>query len=237
MSLAPRFVCPSPSPCPHRHTHASHTQHYYHTPTHEELCDMLDTYPSPLLVEGWERHTRIHMIDSVIAALPAEISNMAPLITDYARPSLRSAFRPVFTQQDDVSVTHSKCAGRPYISRDALWPECADCDKRMAFLVQINLSHVPDMLRGVLGNDDEMLQVFMCPSDDTSCGSSYDPFSAGNCARVVNWQHDARMDQSIPDYDIADFTEYHHRVDTTRGGIWIQTGYMVSHTGTVTTRR
>ena len=110
----------------------------------------------------------------------------------------RSAWLPVVEAKPGLP-TASKFGGIPYLRAGESWPTCQHCGEPMPLFLQLNLTELPEALRGEFG--DGLLQLFYCTNGGASCESECDtffPFTEGKFVRVVLPAADAPP-PAIPD--------------------------------------
>lgn len=90
----------------------------------------------------------------------------------------RPAYRPVTVAGDGPSDC-SKFGGQPYLEPGETWPACGDCGASLTFLLQLNLSSVPEGF-----STKGLLQLFYCTQVDCN-GAGWEAFSPTHCVRIV----------------------------------------------------
>ncbi len=138
---------------------------------------------SHVLDEAWTEqwpYLRQHLTQT----LPAHMHPLLSIIADYARPSPRTCWQPVFAAAADAPATASRASGYPFrgwdVTTGAVLPPllCARpaCRTALVVVYQLNLSELPTQLGAALGAPTRMLQVLTCPIDQRR-----------TLARIVQW--------------------------------------------------
>jgi uncharacterized protein YwqG len=105
----------------------------------------------------------------------------------------RTAWLPRVADEDGV-ITDSKFAGTPYLLADEEWPACDHCGQPMPLFLQLNLSTLPEAVRGEFGSG--LLQLFYCTNTDPFCeaeAESFFPFMPGKLVRVIQPTQEVRQ--------------------------------------------
>jgi len=113
----------------------------------------------------------------------AAMSDETPLSEEIAALE-RTGWVPQTTAEDGAP-TASKFSGTPWLTADAPWPVCPNCEQPMQLFAQINLADVPEPERERLGGEG-LLQLFYCTSYDPLCEvdcEAFFPFADSVVAR------------------------------------------------------
>ena len=96
----------------------------------------------------------------------------------------RPAWVPA-TNGEKAAESNSWFGGAPLVSDSDQWPTCNDCDEPMRFMFQLAGVDLPSEFK--LLDDDKILQVFYCSSDDGNC-ECWEPFSGTHRIRCFTEQ-------------------------------------------------
>lgn len=95
----------------------------------------------------------------------------------------RTAYIPITEEREKQFSTLSKIGGLPYLRHAADWPECPNCQRKMALFLQLNSEQLP------IKNHDGILQLFYCINQEKECEielEAFFPFSKAVVTRMVS---------------------------------------------------
>lgn len=114
----------------------------------------------------------------------ASLADLADMDTDalYERlkPWLGNTHLATVVEGERVGPV-TKLGGRPWLLADETWPTCKNCGERMALIIQLDGSSLPDRAIGGSG----LIQAFLCLRDEPGC-KTWEPFASGVLARRIS---------------------------------------------------
>ena len=94
----------------------------------------------------------------------------------------------------DCGLLESKFGGKPFMCESDEWPMCGGCHKKLAFILQLNLSQIPEQTLAI-EKSPHLLQLFVCIPDD-QCFVGFD--FAGGFVRKVCIEN---VSEHTPEYE------------------------------------
>ncbi|MGC1516332.1 MAG: DUF1963 domain-containing protein, partial [Maribacter sp.] len=91
----------------------------------------------------------------------------------------RIAYLPIVAENKLTFSTDSKIGGIPYLRSTDDWPMCPSCGNHQDLFLQLNLKDVPEQ------NEEGIVQLFYCTSDNQVCQDNYKPFSKHKTVRNI----------------------------------------------------